>query len=112
MNRTLNDKGTSTALYKRLCAFSDATDRVWTEYQHQETKFGSARNLHPMLWSIVLGEEFGEVQRAILEGDRDGYIAELIDVAAVAIAALINADEHTDWAQGKQLVPSKWAVSE
>lgn len=36
----------------------------------------------------VLGEEFGEVARAFLDGDREGFRRELIQVAAVACAIL------------------------
>jgi hypothetical protein len=36
----------------------------------------------------VLAEEFGEVARAVLERDRAGLKAELIQVAAVAVAML------------------------
>jgi hypothetical protein len=36
----------------------------------------------------VLAEEFGEVARALLEHDRDGLAAELVQVAAVCVAWL------------------------
>lgn len=55
----------------------------------QDKKFGEMpRNLHPSVWAIVLGEEVGEVNRALLEGDYKNYIQELIQVAAVALAAI------------------------
>jgi hypothetical protein len=38
--------------------------------------------------SEVLGEEYGEVCRARLDGDRDALRAELVQVAAVAVAWL------------------------
>ncbi len=36
--------------------------------------------------TLVLGEEFGEVCRAVLEGDEANLREELIQVAAVAVA--------------------------
>ena len=38
--------------------------------------------------SEVLGEEYGEVCRARLDGDREGLRRELVQVAAVAVAWL------------------------
>jgi NTP pyrophosphatase (non-canonical NTP hydrolase) len=38
-------------------------------------------------WHVILSEEVGEVARAILERDKAQYLKELIQVAAVAIAA-------------------------
>lgn len=36
----------------------------------------------------VLGEEFGEVSRAFLDGDRDAWVTELVQVAAIAVGIL------------------------
>jgi hypothetical protein len=38
--------------------------------------------------SVVLAEECGEVARAVLDLDHDGLVAELVQVAAVAVAWL------------------------
>jgi hypothetical protein len=63
--------------------------KVIDERERQDKKFGAMpRNLKPSLWLAILTEETGEVARAILEGDSDNYAVELIQVAAVAIAAL------------------------
>lgn len=53
----------------------------------QEKKWGK-QNHDPLKWNAILGEEFGEVSKAILERDRNNYREELIQVAAVAIAAI------------------------
>jgi hypothetical protein len=42
----------------------------------------------PIVKAVVLGEECGEVQRAVLEKDSDNLRTELIQVAAVAVAWL------------------------
>jgi NTP pyrophosphatase (non-canonical NTP hydrolase) len=63
--------------------------KILEERSRQDTKFGaSPRNMKPEVWLTVLTEELGEVSRAIIEGDSAGYETELIQVAAVAIAAL------------------------
>lgn len=61
---------------------------IQDELMHQNQKWGANRILPPQLWLAILGEEFGEVCKACLEHDAIGYKAELIDVAASAIAAL------------------------
>lgn len=43
--------------------------------------------------TLVLGEEFGEVCKAVLEGDR-GLRAELVQVAAVAVAWVEKIDRE------------------
>ena len=48
----------------------------------------SSLNLPNTTKATVLGEEVGEVQRAVLDRDRDGLRRELVQVAAVAVAWL------------------------
>lgn len=55
------------------------------ERKRQDAKWGSQRHLDPLLWNAILGEEVGEVSKAILEKD-PGLYDELIQVAAVATA--------------------------
>lgn len=57
---------------------------ILSEMSSQDVKWGSDRNLKPLLWNAILGEEVGEVSKAILEND-DNLRQELIQVAAVAI---------------------------
>lgn len=58
-------------------------DRQWGEQNH-----------FPQKWLTILMEEVGEVASAILERDYDGYRNELVQVAAVAIAALEAIDRY------------------
>ncbi|KAA1217237.1 hypothetical protein H2653_11085 [Vibrio cholerae] len=50
----------------------------------QDFKWGADRNLDPLFWNAILGEEVGEVSKAILENDPN-LRNELIQVAAVAM---------------------------
>lgn len=62
---------------------------VIKERTSQDTNFSQeTKPLDPKLWISILGEEFGEVCKAALEGNFDDYETELIQVASVAIAAL------------------------
>ena len=61
------------------------------ERQRQDDKWGKQR--HPFdTWITVLTEEVGEAAERSLKGDRAGLRKELIEVAAVAVAAI----EHLD----------------
>jgi NTP pyrophosphatase (non-canonical NTP hydrolase) len=64
---------------------------VLQERIKQEKKWGQ-QNHEPLKWNAILGEEFGEVSKAILEKDKKNYREELIQVAAVAIAAIDSLD--------------------
>lgn len=52
-------------------------DRKWGEQNHEDA-----------FWYVILGEEFGEVGRAIFEKDIEEVKDELVQVAAVAVAHL------------------------
>lgn len=64
------------------------------ERGRQDEKWGVDRNLGTHLWQIILGEEVGEVCKAILETDMVGLRKELIQVAAVAVAAVESLDRQ------------------
>lgn len=68
------------------------------ERQRQDDKWGVAaqRNLPPYTWIAVLLEEVGEVARGALEKDYINYCDELIQVAAVCVAALEDARAGPD----------------
>ena len=72
---------------------ADTTERdrvlalVSAERDKQDAKWGE-QNHEPLTWAAILGEEFGEVSKAVLEKDMPGYVMELIQVAAVAVSAL------------------------
>ena len=61
----------------------DAQDEKWGPQDHS-----------PLYWYSVLGEEFGEVGKALCEGRTDEYRKELIQVAAVAVAMVESLDRR------------------
>lgn len=66
---------------------------ILNERDRQDDKYGAPpRNLKPTFYLPVLMEELGEVARAILEGKSLDYRRELIQLAAVAIAAVEEFD--------------------
>ena len=77
---------------------------LFIERQRQESKWGRQNHL-PEGWLAILGEEFGEVSKAICEfrlqnrfsaGPEIRY--ELIQVAAVAVAMIECYDRQQWWA--------------
>jgi NTP pyrophosphatase (non-canonical NTP hydrolase) len=78
---------------------------IHTERANQDKKWGEYRTNTPRTWLTILMEEVGEVAKATLENDYEGYYKELIQVAAVAVAALEDVhryeregatDDHTE----------------
>lgn len=72
---------------------------VLNERNRQNIKFGSNRNHHPFLWNTILSEEVGEAAEASLDiefkgASIDNYRKELVEIAAVAIAAIQDLDTH------------------
>ena len=64
---------------------------VAAERDRQDKKWGVQRH-DPQWWLVILAEEVGEVARAIFESDTKDYREELIQVAAVAVAAIESLD--------------------
>lgn len=65
----------------------DVLGMVGAERIRQDTKWG--RQDHPpFAWITILAEEVGEAAKALLEGKRKRYVEEMIQVAAVAVAAV------------------------
>ena len=62
-------------------------DEVSLERYKQDKKWGE-QNHSPEVWLAILGEEFGEVCRAVCENDVPNYREELVQVAAVAVAMI------------------------
>jgi NTP pyrophosphatase (non-canonical NTP hydrolase) len=60
-------------------------EEIKQERQRQDGKWG-VQNHAPVFWAVILGEEYGEVCKAIQ--DHTNYREELIQVAAVALAAI------------------------
>lgn len=74
-----------------IMSYQDAQDTafemVGKERDRQDKKWGK-QDHEPDRWLRILVEEVGEVARAIDENKPEDYITELIQVAAVAIAAV------------------------
>jgi len=68
-------------------------DEIAAERQRQDRKWGE-RNHSPLFWLAILQEEIGESAKAILEDDLLAYRQEMIQVAAVAIAAIESIDRQ------------------
>lgn len=72
------------------------------ERLRQNNKFGANRTQHPFLWNTILVEEVGEAAKESLDmyfSDHpkeavEKYRKELIEVAAVAIAAIQDLDDN------------------
>jgi hypothetical protein len=72
--------------------------QVAEERIRQDAKWGVLRSHHPFTWLVILGEEVGEANKAALELNYGGsatpadYRSELVQVAAVAVAAIESLD--------------------
>lgn len=70
-------------------------DKVVKERDNQDERWG-VRDQHPSIWLTILTEELGEVANEICEAAfnnedlSDNYEKELVQVIAVAMAALEN----------------------
>jgi NTP pyrophosphatase (non-canonical NTP hydrolase) len=60
---------------------------IQAERERQDARWGE-QNHEPMVWLSILTEEVGEVAKAILEGSVSNYREEIIQCAAVSLAAL------------------------
>lgn len=71
----------------------DIYSEIQEERCNQDKRFGKQpRSLRPPVYLAVLTEELGEVARAIIDGDSENYRTELIQLAAVAVAAIEDFD--------------------
>lgn len=60
---------------------------IVAERQSQDVKWGVQRHKHGT-WMLILMEEIGEAAKAILQGDTDAFVCEMVQVAAVAVVWL------------------------
>lgn len=73
---------------------------VLKERGRQDLKWGNRRSYTPLQWFAVAGEEYGEVAEHVTKGfvppesdfDAAGYRKELIQLAAVCVAAVEGLD--------------------
>lgn len=68
------------------------------EERHRQDELWGEQTHAAVVWATILSEECGEVAKAALEmhfdaTERDGFRQELIQVAAVAIAAIQDMDK-------------------
>lgn len=68
-------------------------DEIKAERQRQDAKWGE-QNHSPTNWIPILGEEFGEACKAILEKDLNNYREELIQIAAVAVSMIESLERN------------------
>lgn len=74
--------------------------KIVEERKRQDAKWGPDRNMHPATWLTILTEETGEVAKEICDSRfysnemSDNYEKELVQVAAVALAALENIHKY------------------
>jgi len=66
---------------------------VHFERERQDNKWG-VQNHDPYFWYSILGEEFGEIGKALCEKDFKNYREELIQTAAVCVAMLECLDRN------------------
>lgn len=65
----------------------EVLDLIAQERKFQDNKWGSQRHLHNDVWNRILGEEVGEVAKALNEQESiEALKKELVQVAAVATA--------------------------
>jgi NTP pyrophosphatase (non-canonical NTP hydrolase) len=83
---------------KELALDTQVYAEVWGERQRQNAKWGSDSIVHRTSEAgfRVLGEETGEVAKAINERDRAQARKELVQVAAVAVAMIEALDAGAD----------------
>ena len=73
-------------------------DEISQERKNQDQKWGE-QNHHPVGWLAILMEEVGEASKAALTRDFVLYRSEMIQVAAVAVAAVESLDRGI-WNKG------------
>lgn len=72
---------------------------ILEERRRQDHRWGKQTH-PPFLWAAILSEETGEVAKAALEDSWENYRRELVQIAAVAVAALEALDILMDSAMG------------
>tara|TARA_R110000868_G_C10973188_1_gene771518 strand:- start:57074 stop:57304 length:231 start_codon:yes stop_codon:yes gene_type:complete len=74
---------------------SNAKSDVNAERINQDLKWGE-QNHSPEKWMIIIGEEFGETCKEILEEDNEKYREELVQLTASCLAALECFDRNKE----------------
>ena len=76
---------------KKASPSNDIYDEIKAERKRQNEKWGE-QNHHPLYWLNILMEEVGETSQAALQLRHEDYRREMLQCAAVAIAALESYD--------------------
>lgn len=85
--------------------FEEIAEAVKAERVRQDEKWGrDFEGRHDAFWLTILGEEFGEVARAILEKEEDHTVDELVQVAAVVFSWLEFRTPYSGLTPGSPLV--------
>ncbi len=63
------------------------------ERERQDEKWGEQNHV-PLKWLAILGEEVGEANKAVLDGDVDNLREELVQIAATAVAFLQSLERN------------------
>lgn len=74
---------------------ANAKSDVFEERVRQDVKWGE-QNHSPEKWMLIIGEEYGETCKEILEGDPKKYRQELVQLTASCLAALECFDRNRE----------------
>lgn len=105
------DEGEKEKKQQAMIAFSEILEELEAERIRQIEKWGMGQQLTPIEYCAILGEEFGEVCRAVHDahfatqypnaiqatpGDYSQYRKELVQLATVCVAAIQNLDNNNN----------------
>ena len=72
---------------------SECLDEIRLERKKQDEKWGE-QNHSPLYWISILVEEVGEAAKEVLENKHSNYRQELVQCAAVCVAAIESLDRN------------------
>ena len=71
----------------------DIVELIISERKKQDLKWGE-QNQNIYKWLAILGEEVGEVNKAVLEDKYDEVLDELVQIAAVSVAMIESLERN------------------
>ena len=80
---------------RRLNQLSKYLDEIKSERRRQDEKWGE-QNHEPLYWISILVEEVGEAAKEVLENKYSNYRKELVQCAAVCVAAIESLDRNDE----------------
>jgi NTP pyrophosphatase (non-canonical NTP hydrolase) len=80
---------------RKVIVAMDVINEVEHERKQQDKRWGT-QNHSLERWMIILTEELGEACEALLTADLGSYRGEMVQIAAVAVAAIESYDRMTD----------------